>query len=497
MLFRRQRWIVGALCIAAVLRVLIFSMGFPLFNQVDEQDHYDMIHRYAHGYSPTHDLPGSDPVMADTFALYGSPEYLFPSSVLASTKMDSPPLAMSAERRSKIYERVFRYWTTEKNIEAQSPPVYYAVAGAWHKLGELLGLVNWRLAYWTRGLGATLYGIFVYIAYLFTKTLFPAQNFTPIAVPALLAVFPQDVFFGMNRDILSPLLAALVLLLLVSALQRGSGWQIEMIAASLLASVAFLTDVSNFVMFGAVAFIGYVIFRSEVGKRNGKSALAIMAAAMVAGSTPALLWMGRNLLVMGDITGSKAKTAYLGWTLMPRTEVWNHPIFSLQGLSYFLKTLTESYWRGEFLWGGVPMHSPIGDAIYICLTVVMVGACAASLRRENSDETARIFKVLSVGLLFASVLFLAFISLLYDFHGCFYPSRTLPYFVSGRIVIGTLLPFALILALGFEYAWRPLRRYVHPILPLACLCIYLLSEQVVLRGVVFHSRFNFFALARM
>ena len=34
-------------------------------------------------------------------------------------------------------------------------------------------------------------------------------------MPALVAVFPEDIFFGMNRDVLSPLLAAAALIMLV------------------------------------------------------------------------------------------------------------------------------------------------------------------------------------------------------------------------------------------------------------------------------------------
>jgi hypothetical protein len=44
---RRQTWIVGAMCCFALVRILIFAAAFPLFNNVDEQDHYEMVYRYA------------------------------------------------------------------------------------------------------------------------------------------------------------------------------------------------------------------------------------------------------------------------------------------------------------------------------------------------------------------------------------------------------------------------------------------------------------------
>ncbi|PYU03269.1 MAG: hypothetical protein DMG34_13675 [Acidobacteria bacterium] len=104
--------------------------------------------------------------------------------------------------------------------EAQSPPVYYAVAGVWYKLGALLGIKDWALAYWVRFLNAILYGVLIWIAFFFVREVYPQNTFSCVAVPGLLAVFPQDVFFGANRDILSPLLVTVALLLLFRAIEK-------------------------------------------------------------------------------------------------------------------------------------------------------------------------------------------------------------------------------------------------------------------------------------
>jgi hypothetical protein len=97
----------------------------------------------------------------------------------------------------------------------------------------------------------------------------------------------------------------------------------------------------------------------------------------------------------------------------------------------------------------------------------------------------------------ASVLFLAALSIPFDFHQCFYPSRAYPYFVSGRIISGTILPFTLIYLIGLEYLWRPIRIYVHPIFLVLAICIFVLCVEISIRSVVFHSQFNFFTLRRM
>ena len=48
-----------------------------------------------------------------------------------------------------------------------------------------------------------------------------------------------------------------------------------------------------------------------------------------------------------------------------------------------------------------------------------------------------------------------------------------------------LLLFALIYLNGFEYMWRPIRKYVHPIIPFAMICIFILYAQVLVTREVF------------
>ena len=61
----------------------------------------------------------------------------------------------------------------------------------------------------------------------------------------------------------------------------------------------------------------------------------------------------------GDLTGSKAKIAYLGWTVKPWGDFWQHPIFALHGAGYFLREVILKYWRGGV---GVARNSDaVGD----------------------------------------------------------------------------------------------------------------------------------------
>jgi hypothetical protein len=330
------------------------------------------------------------------------------------------------------------------------------------------------------------------------KRVYPGRDFLCVAVPTLLAVIPQDVFFGMNRDVLSPLLAAVVLLLLFRSLQENGVSNSGLIAGGFLVGIAFLTDVSNFVLFGALAMVlatlGVRMARVHLGSRGY---LAIFGAAMAAGLPP-LLWMVHNRAVTGDITGSKAKTVYLGWTIKPWHEMWQHPIFSLQGMNYFFGKLIPIYWRGEYSWHGAEMRWPVADVFYSISSGILLAVFVWCFWRwrDSREGLEKLVGYLSVYLVLASVLFLAAISLPFDFHQCFYPSRALPYFVSGRIICGTLLPFALIYVGALEFVLRPIRRYVHPLIPFALICAFITCTEYVLRSDVFHSAFNFFVLLR-
>ncbi len=493
---RNQTWIVVGLCCFASIRILTFAAAFPLFNNVDEQDHYETVYKYAHGYLPDPYLPMSDPEMDRVFALYGSPEYLNSRELLRRLHMDVPIAELSSELKDYHYQKVFKYWSAQPDMEAQSPPAYYLVAAGWYKLGELLGARDWRLAYWVRFLNALLYGAFVWVAYLFVKRIYPQRAFLCVAVPMLMAVFPQDVFYGVNRDVLSPVLVTSVLLLLCRDLEGELGSGYQLIAGGFLTGIAFLADVSNFVLFGVLVAALYV--KSRTAARLGAfrdQCQVIIASALAAVFLP-VLWMARNRAVMGDFTGSKAKMAYLGWTLKPWREVWHHPIFSVYGLGDFLHELIRTYWRGEYVWAGTPLHGVYADNFYLFSSYLMFVAFSAYFVSEGQGERKlqRLSNYLSLYLVLASILFMAAISLPFDFHQCVYPSRESPYFVSGRIICGTMLPFVLIYLSGFEFLLRPIRRYIHPVFALVVLCFCIMYSEVMLTRPVFTSAFNSFAL---
>jgi len=496
---RKQTWIAGAMCCFALMRILIFAAAFPLFNNVDEQFHYEMVYRFAHGYMPEKELPRIDPEMARVFTLYGTSEYFTSQQLLRSAHMDTPIAGLPAQIREVQYRPLYDYWTQQRDMEAQSPPVYYLLAAVWLRIGERLGMKDWTLAYWVRFMNAIVYAIFVWISFLFTKEVVPGRVFLCVAVPTFLAVFPQDIFFGMNRDILSPLLTALALLLLFRTLKQGVGSGYGLFAGAFLVGISFLTEVSNFLYFAVLAVVLYVLGTKAASSDDGARKATVIWIAGISALFLPMLWMLRNRLVLGDFTGSKAKTSQLGWTIKPWHDMLQHPIFSLTGINRFLADLIPVYWRGEYNWGGNPLKWGMADRFYVISSYFFIAIFALYLLRDSEvvDRLERLSAYVSLYLVLGSVLFLAAISLPYDFHQCFYPSRAYPYFVSGRIVNGSLLPFALIYLTGIEYLWRPIRKYVHPIFPVLAICVFIICAEISIRSPVFHSDFNFFAFRGM
>src|SRR5690348_9153813 len=71
---RHERRLILLFCGIAAVRVFLFSVAFPFFNNVDEQAHVDLVIKYARGQVPR-DLGHYSSESAVYFSLYGSPEY--------------------------------------------------------------------------------------------------------------------------------------------------------------------------------------------------------------------------------------------------------------------------------------------------------------------------------------------------------------------------------------------------------------------------------------
>ena len=132
-----------------------------------------------------------------------------------------------------------------KNHEASQPPLYYAVAGAWWRLGKIFGFDGGRLLYWLRFLNVPVIVALVWLGGLAARKIFPENSFIRLAVPALIAFMPQTTFYAINNDIFSPLTFGLAFVLLLKF------WDAENLSPRLAAAIGlalaatFLTKISN------------------------------------------------------------------------------------------------------------------------------------------------------------------------------------------------------------------------------------------------------------
>jgi hypothetical protein len=495
-----MRNIAIALSIFAALRILAFALAFPLFNNVDEKLHFLTIQMYAQGHLPGKDLPPTPREFVKTFLPYWSPEYMSRPEFITQNE-SLPPYQMSPEARDATLARGIYAWKLQDvpqrpNFEAQGAPLYYLIAAPWYKLGATFGLSDWRLAYWLRMLNPISYGLLVWLSYRFVSRVYPKRYFLRLAVPALLAVFPQDVFFGMNRDVFNPTFWAAALLLMVGALDDEKDRYRSLLLAALLVGLSLLIEVSSCVLYGALAITFWIW--AHRSPRAVQQKIAIAAGGATAAFVPPALWMLRNYLVIGNLTGTKAKMAALGWTVKPFAQVWHHPVFTWHGLSYYLPKLTLGVWHGDYDWYGQPMRSPAVDWFYVLSSflTILVFSIAFARGWKRLPDLKRWFGFLTIFLVFGSFLFLTATAMALDYPSYSYPNPAHPFFISGRIISGGLLPFALIYAGGLELITTSFRKWISPATVLVCLLLLITASEIWVRRGAFGSPYNFFAISR-
>ena len=492
-LWHSERAIVVTLALLSGARVFVGATMLPIFTLVDEHEHYDLTAKYARGHWPDADSNHYDYDTSRLTMLYGSPEYLTPNEVLRA-RPAKPLWKFDASVRDSMVEEGARKMAGRVNYEAHSPPVYYVLAGVWNNLGAVLGQRDAILIYWTRFLNVLLYPLFVLLSYHFIGRFYPQERSLRINATILLASFPQDVFFSMNNDVLSPLLflGALYLLLLWRNQDGPATWL--GIASGLMVAMTFLVKYSNIaiVLVAAMIFGRKLVHAARAGRLRQRQRELLLAA--LASAIPVLCWLGRNLFVLNDLTGSHSKIAELGWTYKPLSELGDHPMFTPMGFVYFFSTLIRNFWIGEIIWHFERVTPAVYEWFFILSTFLCLIAAAVRCWRQariadrGRDPDGLLFLAVS-----SSVFFLVLISLLFDFGDCFYPSREAPYFVSGRLIIGVLCPFVILFVRGLEFLlarWPDLAKRI----AVVSIALISLACQFGLFATVYASEFNWFHL---
>ena len=216
-------------------------------------------------------------------------------------------------------------------------------------------------------------------------------------------------------------------------------------------SATYLTKLSNAPLLGVALCV--VLLKAFSSVRSGNlgrtlPGLGIFVACVIIPVAAWMIWMHH---AFGDAIGSSTHIELSGWTRKPFTTWWHHPIFTWRGAWGFLSKLLTSFWRGEFIWHGKRLASATADYFYVISSLLLIGITALHLPRlARSDKVTA--QVVSFALLsfIAAVLFLAFISIRFDFGDSVYPSRAEPYLWSGRYITGVLIPFMIVYVYGLD-----------------------------------------------
>lgn len=436
--------LLGFLALFAAARVLGLALALPFFNNVDEVRHYDVVRKLAHGRLPHPDALRFDPAVLRTALLWGSPEFLAaPGEAVPAPPGRDPAAAASPGFRQQMAE-LGRLLNT-----AVQPPVYYALAAGWWRLGHGIGLREPGLVYWTRGLGAFFAGGLVLLAHALLARSHGDDALLRLGVPALLAVFPQDAWLSITNDALSPLAFGAAFAALC-AVRTGEARSLPAAAgAGLLVGLTFLVKYTN-VAIVAVALWAWGARWAGATRRPERAEWRRAALFWGCAALPLLPGCARNAWLFGELLAASIPLESAGWMRKPLADFLPHPLFGLGGARHFLEELAVTFWRGEFVWYGERLQVAWADVVYRLTSgawLVLAGLHLV-LRREPT-RPRRVEGLAAVAVL-AAVATLVGLTLAYRFpeHGV--PTRDDPYVVLGRYVGGAVLPFLILYVRGIR-----------------------------------------------
>jgi hypothetical protein len=495
-----ERVLILLLCVAAAFRVFIFSAAFPFFSNIDEDLHFDLITQYSHAQVPR----GFDRLKEETLnwiVPYASPEFLFPPEHFPGAKFPAPLWKESWSKVEPEIAATRAAWSSEINFESSQPPLYYALAGLWWWIGKQIGLIGIQALYSIRFLNAAVMAIVVWLGYVAARTIGPERLDLRVGVPLLLAFIPQNVFYAMNNDVLSPLCFGVLFLCVLQWLRTNAPSLLLGAVTGAAIAFTYLTKLSNL----PLIVIAVVVILAKLGatvRRTPRPGLIALAILLLCAAVPIGSWMVWLKLQFGDVTGSTAKIAFLDWTRKPFVEWWQHPIFSPHGLWVFWSDLIATFWRGEVEWYGRRFDWQIADRLYAVSSLVFIAAAVLGLTKRFAPSAfqrqAIAVAILAVA---AGVAFLGLLSIQFDFGSCVNPSRSHPYFTSGRLLSGAIIPFALSYVYGISCLCRLATsrfrqtRWIDTALALVVLgaiVVFSQASEIFITHPVFASEHNWF-----
>lgn len=489
---RNESVLILLLCVAAAIRVLIFSAAFPFFSNIDEDLHFDLVTQYSHARLPQSFARLQEETL-NWIVPYASPEFLFTADRFPEGKFPSPIWKQSWSQIEPEIAVTRAAWSSEVNFESSQPPLYYTLASLWWWIGKHVGLTGLQSLYWIRFLNGLLIALMVLLGYVIARSIAPKRVELRLGVPLLLAFFPQNVFYAMNNDVLSPVCFGALFLCGLQWLRTNRPTFLLSALTGLAIAATYLTKLSNLPLV-VMALVAIIAKLAPSIRQKSKTTLLAFVTLILCAAIPIGSWIVWTKYQFGDLTGSATKITLLGWTHKPFVGWWHHPIFTLRGFWVFWWNLIASFWRGEVKWHGQLLNCPVADDFYTISTLVLLGAALLGLRKKAGLSTFERQAIAIAALSFiAAVGFLALLSIQFDFGNCINPSRAHPYFTSGRLLSGALIPFALFYVYGISWILRRINSAL-PILVLGVLVMFVITSEIKINRAAFESEHNWFHL---
>jgi hypothetical protein len=485
-----ERLLILVLCLVAALRIFIYSAAFPFFSNIDEDLHFDVIKQYSHAQVPR----SFDRLKEDTLnwiVPYASPEFLSSPEQFPGARFPAPLWKRSWSQIEPEIAATRSAWSSEINFQSSQPPLYYALASEWWWIGKEIGLPGIQSLYWIRFLNALIIALMVWLGYVTARMIAPTRADLHIGVPLLLAFIPQNVFYAMNNDVLSPVCFGALFLCVLQWLRTDAPTFYLGALTGLAIAATWLTKLSNVPLI-AVAFVIIFARLLVIIRRAPRAALVALPAIVLCAAIPISSWMLWTKSHFGDLTGSTTKIALLGWARKPFGDWWQHPIFTPRGLWIFWSDLMTAFWRGEVSWHGQPLHWGVADGFYAISTLILVAAAIVGLWKRSGLTAFQRQAIGSAFLVFlVGVASLALLSIQFDFGNCINPSRAHPYFTSGRLLSGALIPFAVV----YVYGIALMCGRISSGLPVVALVVaFVTASEIWVNRSVFASEHNWFHL---
>jgi len=489
-----QPYIVWILFTFTLLRLFFGNAAFPFFNNVDEHAHFDTVVKYSAGNLPNPQNVKFNLESAEYIVLYGSPEYITRSENYPSKEMPLPNWEILNDIKKETLDAKVSEWTSTKNHEVFSPPIYYSVQGALFRFGKFLGLQGGHLLYLLRFLNVFVYiGIF-WVTYIAIRKYFADDLVFQTSILALLSFFPQDVFYSINSDTFSPLLCFLVFILLIEMYYNDKSILFH-ILIGIFASLAFLVKIANIPLFAIVGLIFLLKAKNIYVQKKGQFQILKLLTLAVTIALPVGLWFVWNLQTVGDLTGTAQKIKDLDWTQKPISKMFNHPIFTFDGITYFFPDLLKTFWRGEFVWGMRAMATKNSDLFYSSsILFVFISFVNTIAAKKDYSEEHRFINYMSFLYLLLSILFLILLSMMYDFGKCWYPSQALPFFTSGRLILGAMIPFIFLYVDGLWVVIKKISKRINLLYIVIAIILFINQYEIISIITVAKSKYNWFHL---